>query len=139
MIANMNGPERSKQTCIERIGIWARKLKGDIMTLYFAARHPGTPIYARVFAFFVVGYALSPIDLIPDFVPVLGYLDDILIVPLGIAVAVRMIPEDVLNECRERGKARHPPAIRKSRIVLYIVVMIWLVSFYLLYRWRLNK
>ncbi|KUK90155.1 MAG: hypothetical protein XE04_1567 [Marinimicrobia bacterium 46_43] len=65
--------------------------------LYLAYRHPATPWYAKIFAAVVVGYAFSPIDLIPDFIPVLGYLDDILLVPLGITLALRMIPEEALN------------------------------------------
>jgi len=78
----------------------ARELKTDTYALYLVARHPRTPWYAKVLAAGVVAYAFSPIDLIPDFIPVLGYLDDLLIVPAGIALAIKLVPSDVLAECR---------------------------------------
>src|SRR6266511_3919668 len=88
----------------------AERLKRDAYALYFVARDPRTPWYARALAAAVVAYALSPFDLIPDFVPVLGYLDDMVIVPLGIALALRLVPADVLSECRERARsARQAP------------------------------
>lgn len=82
---------------------WASRMKRDTLALYFAARHPGTPRHAKLLAALVAAYALSPIDLIPDFIPVLGHLDDLLIVPAGIALCVRLIPESVMAECRERA------------------------------------
>jgi len=82
----------------------ARRLKGETYALYLAYRDPRTPWYAKVFAALVVGYAFSPIDLIPDPIPVLGYLDDLLLVPLGIALALKMIPLAVLDECREQAR-----------------------------------
>ena len=81
----------------------AKQLKLETWAVYLAYRDPRTPWYARLFALCVVGYALSPIDLVPDFIPVLGYLDDLILVPLGIALAVRMIPQPVLDECREKA------------------------------------
>jgi uncharacterized membrane protein YkvA (DUF1232 family) len=92
-------------------GAWSRwkarvkQLKLETWAVYLAYRDPRTPWYARVFALCVVGYALSPIDLVPDFIPVLGYLDDLILVPLGLALAIKMIPQPVLDECREQ--ARH--------------------------------
>src|SRR5919197_4806491 len=95
---------------IERWKAWARRLKLEVHALYLAYRDPRVPWYARVFAACVVAYAFSPIDLIPDPIPVLGYLDDVIIVPLGIWLAVKMIPPDVLAECRARADAsRKPP------------------------------
>ncbi|MBI2998436.1 MAG: DUF1232 domain-containing protein [Deltaproteobacteria bacterium] len=82
-----------------------RHLKGETFALYLAARHPDTPWYAKAFVAGVVAYAFSPIDLIPDFVPVLGYVDDLILIPLGIAVAIKMIPPPVLAECRARAQA----------------------------------
>lgn len=79
---------------------WAGALKSDVMTLWFSLKHPQTPWYARLFAAIVTAYALSPIDLIPDFIPVLGYLDDLLIVPAGIWLLLRMVPDQVLNDSR---------------------------------------
>jgi uncharacterized membrane protein YkvA (DUF1232 family) len=82
----------------------ARQLKTETYALYLAYRDPRTPWYARVFAACVVAYAFSPIDLIPDFIPVLGYLDDVLLVPLGIALTLKMIPAEVMAESRVRAR-----------------------------------
>ncbi len=81
---------------IERLKRWARGLKAELYTLYLAYKDPRVPLHAKVFTAVVVGYAFSPIDLIPDAIPILSYLDDLLLVPLGIAIAVRMIPPHVL-------------------------------------------
>ena len=82
----------------------ARQLKVETFAIYLAFRDPRVPWYARLFAAGVVAYAFSPIDLIPDFIPVLGYLDDLVLVPVGVALALRMIPENVMQECRERAE-----------------------------------
>ena len=84
---------------------WARQLKREIEALMLAARDPRTPWYAKWLVAGVVAYALSPIDLIPDFIPVLGQLDDLILVPLGIAIAIRLIPTEVLAECRAKAGA----------------------------------
>ena len=89
---------------IRRLESWARRLKVEVYALYLAYRDPRVPWYARVFAAVVVGYAFSPIDLIPDPVPVLGYLDDLILVPLGVALAIKMIPPPVLAECRKKAR-----------------------------------
>lgn len=83
----------------------ARQLKNEVATLYLATRHPGTPWYAKLFVVAIVAYALSPIDLIPDFIPVLGFLDEIVLLPFAIALAIKMIPGNVLDECRARATA----------------------------------
>ena len=106
----------------------ARKLKRETYALYLAARHPRTPLYAKLFILCVVGYALSPIDLIPDFIPVLGYLDDLLIVPLGVGLALRMLPPDVLEECRLKANARTMAERPKSWVAAAVIIAIWLVS-----------
>jgi len=82
---------------------WARTIKRDVVALWYAARDPRVPWYAKAVAACVVAYALSPIDLIPDFIPVLGYLDDLVIVPLGIIAAVKLVPEELMAEFRERA------------------------------------
>ena len=92
-------------------------LKSETYALYLAYRDPRVPLYAKIFAALVVGYAFSPIDLIPDFIPVLGYLDDLIIVPLGIVLALKMIPIDVLDECRLRSQEIMAKGKPKSRIV----------------------
>ncbi len=114
----------------------ARGIKRDTLALYLACRDPRTPWYVRVFAGGVVAYALSPIDLIPDFVPVLGYLDDLVLVPFGIALAVKMIPGPVLVDCRAQAEtAWDRPRDRRAAAV---VIAIWLVAaglcFWLVYR-----
>ena len=86
--------------------VWARGLKRDTYALYLACRDPRVPWYAKVLAAAVVAYALSPIDLIPDFIPVLGYLDDLLLIPVGLALALRLIPAPVMAECRREAAAR---------------------------------
>jgi uncharacterized membrane protein YkvA (DUF1232 family) len=82
----------------------ASRLKAETYALYLAARHPGTPWYAKLLVAGIVAYALSPIDLIPDFVPVLGYLDELVLIPLGIALAIRIIPSSILEECTARSQ-----------------------------------
>jgi uncharacterized membrane protein YkvA (DUF1232 family) len=92
-------------TINERVTAWARATRRDVKALALAARDPRVPWYAKAIAIAVVAYALSPIDLIPDFIPVLGYLDDVVIVPVGIVLAVRCIPSSVMNEFRQRVEA----------------------------------
>jgi len=96
---------KNKDSLIE---VWkqrAKKLKREVQALALAYQHPETPWYAKVFAGMVIAYSLSPIDLVPDFIPVLGYLDDLILVPLGIALAVRMIPAEVMDDCRAQALA----------------------------------
>jgi uncharacterized membrane protein YkvA (DUF1232 family) len=88
---------------LEKLRAWARALKTDLVALWFCRRHPDTPWYAKLLAALVVAYAFSPIDLIPDFIPVLGYLDDLIIVPLGVYLTLRLIPQPVLAEARARA------------------------------------
>jgi uncharacterized membrane protein YkvA (DUF1232 family) len=105
---------------------WAGALKRDVMTVYFAARDPRTPFAVRALAVAVAAYALSPIDLIPDFIPVLGYLDDLLIVPLGLLVVIRLLPPDVLMASRQKAlEASQRP---RSAAAAVVVVTIWLVA-----------
>lgn len=106
---------------------WAGRLKAETYALYLAYRDPRVPLHAKVFAALVVGYAFSPIDLIPDPIPVLGYLDDLLLVPLGVALAVRMIPEDVLSESREKARKMRERGERPvSRSAAAVIVFLWL-------------
>jgi uncharacterized membrane protein YkvA (DUF1232 family) len=93
---------------IEKLKGWAAELKTQLMTLWYCHSHPDTPLAAKLLAALVVGYALSPIDLIPDFIPVLGQLDDLILVPLGIYVLLRLIPDHVLAECRQKAEAKKP-------------------------------
>lgn len=104
----------------------ARRLRAETFALYLAARHPGTPWYAKLFVAGIVAYAFSPIDLIPDFVPVLGYLDDLILIPIGIALAIRMVPSSVLAECRARAQEVMSQGKPVNRIAGAVIVVIWI-------------
>jgi len=107
-----------------RIKKWARRLNRDVHAIYLASRDPRVPWHAKVLAIAVAGYALSPIDLIPDFIPVFGYLDDLLIVPLGIWLVVRLIPEEIMVEHRATAdKAAQRPV---SRAGMVVIMMLWM-------------
>ena len=108
---------------------WAKRIKADAMTLWFACRHPRTPWHAKALGMFVVAYALSPIDLIPDFIPVLGYLDDVLLLPVLMWLTLKMLPVDVLQECRLQAEASISQAADKptSMAGAAMVVAVWLV------------
>ena len=111
---------------VGRLKRWARRLKAEIHALYLAYRDPRVPTHARVFAAIVVGYAFSPIDLIPDPIPILGYLDDLILIPLGVALAIRMIPEPVLAECREKARRAADEERPVNRVAAVVVVAVWL-------------
>ena len=105
----------------------AGRLKSETYALYLAYGDPRMPLHAKLFAALVVGYAFSPIDLIPDAIPVLGYLDDLILVPLGVALAVRMIPEDVLSESRQKAREMVERGERPvSRAAAAVIVVLWL-------------
>jgi uncharacterized membrane protein YkvA (DUF1232 family) len=111
------------------LAVWktrARQLQAEVYALYLTCRDPRVPWYAKGVAVCVVSYALSPIDLIPDFIPVLGYLDDLLLIPLGIALALRLIPPVVMVECRERARSELAAGKPVSRAAAAVIVLIWL-------------
>ena len=102
----------------------ARELKREVYALYFACRDPRVPWYAKALAAVIVGYAFSPIDLIPDFIPVLGYLDELVLIPLGVMAVRALVPEPVLRECRERAaRLEGKPT---NRIAAAVIVAIWI-------------
>jgi uncharacterized membrane protein YkvA (DUF1232 family) len=105
---------------------WARSIKRDVHALYLASRDPRVPWYAKALAIFVAGYALSPIDLIPDFIPVVGYLDDVIIVLLGILMVIKLIPPEIMAEHRELASAAQDRPV--SRAAGAVIIAIWLVS-----------
>ncbi len=110
--------------------IESKKLKSEIYALYLASKHSRTPWHAKVLAALIIGYALSPIDLIPDFIPVVGYLDDLILIPLGIALLIKIIPKDILEECRaEADLSKRKP---KNWVAAIIIVLIWLLAIYLI-------
>src|SRR5918992_2418508 len=105
----------------------ARQLSAQTYTLYLAYRHPGTPWYAKVFVALVVGYVFSPIDPIPDFIPGVGLLDEMVVVPIGVLIAARMIPQDVLEECQEKAREVAEGEKPVSRVAAVVVVAVWLL------------
>lgn len=113
---------------LDRWKQWAKKLKTDTYALFLAYKDPRVPWYAKVFVAITVGYALSPIDLIPDFIPILGYLDDLILIPLGISLALKMIPKEVMIECREKAEKIIGTTKPKNRIAAIIIVSIWVVA-----------
>lgn len=104
----------------------ARQLKAETLALYFAARHPSTPWYAKVLVAVIVAYALSPIDLIPDFIPILGYLDDLILIPMGIYLAIKIIPATVLQQCRAQAQQKMAEGKPVNYIAGAIIILIWI-------------
>ncbi len=107
---------------------WARRVEQEIHAIYLAARDPRTPWHARVLAVAVVAYAVSPIDLIPDPIPVLGYLDDLVLLPLGVLLVRAMIPAAVLEESRARAVGEGRPQMPGGRVVAGLIVVLWLAA-----------
>ena len=111
----------------------ARLLKTETYALYLAYKDPRVPWYAKVFMAAIIGYALSPIDLVPDFIPILGYVDDLIIVPAGVFLALRMIPKGVLEECREKAKVSIISSKAKW-VVAFIIISVWLLVIILAFK-----
>ena len=120
-----------------RLRQWARSIKRDVIALYVAARDPRTPVIAKVVAGLVAAYALSPIDLIPDFIPVLGQVDDLIIVPLGIIAVVRLIPAPLMAEFRVQANeiAERP----SSRAAALAIAAIWVIAALLVFWWIYSR
>jgi uncharacterized membrane protein YkvA (DUF1232 family) len=124
---------------LQQIKVWAGRLKAETYALYLAARDPRTPWYARLLVAGVVAYALSPFDLVPDFIPVIGYLDDLLLLPLGIALAIRLIPDPVLRASRLRAQEAIDSGLPASRSAGICIAVIWLLAAALLGGWLLGR
>jgi uncharacterized membrane protein YkvA (DUF1232 family) len=105
----------------------ARALKVEVYAIYLAYKDPRVPWYARIFTACVVGYAFSPIDLIPDPIPILGYLDDLVLIPLGVMLAIKMIPPVVLAECRDRAREVMKQGKPINRVATAIIIALWLL------------
>ena len=114
------------ELAIEKWRASTKRLRAETFAIYLAYRDPRVPWYAKAFAALVVGYAFSPIDLIPDFIPILGYLDDLILVPAGIALAMRMIPHEVMEEARVRSVEAMTAGRPINRYAAIVVVLIWL-------------
>lgn len=109
---------------LKKAKAWAKALKRDIVALWLAARDPRVPLSAKLVAGAVAAYALSPVDLIPDFIPVLGYLDDLILVPVGILIAIRLVPQELMSEFRLAAEQRSGRPV--SRSGLAFILAIWL-------------
>ena len=114
-------------TSLQKLKQQAKRLKTELNALYLACRDPRVPWYARAFAACVVGYAFSPIDLIPDFIPILGYLDDLILVPLGIALVLKMIPPEVMVECRVKAQSTTQHNKPKNWLTAGIILIVWVL------------
>jgi len=117
---------------LERWRGWAKALKRETLALYLAMRDARTPWYAKLVAACVVAYALSPIDMIPDPIPVLGYLDDLVLIPLGVALVRWLIPPQVLADCREQADAGIDKKIRIGFVGAAVIVVLWIATVLLL-------
>jgi uncharacterized membrane protein YkvA (DUF1232 family) len=124
-------------TIIDKLKVWAKRIKRDGVTLWFAGKHAHTPWYAKALGVFVVTYALSPIDLIPDFIPVLGYVDDVILLPGLIWLAIRLLPPDVLADCRSQADEWMQTNGSKpsSRAGAILIVLLWLTAGAVLWIW----
>ena len=114
------------EVAIEKWRASTKHLRSETYAIYLAYRDPRVPWHAKAFAALVIGYAFSPIDLIPDFIPILGYLDDLILVPAGIALALRMIPPEVMEEARVRSIEAKTAGRPTNRFAAIVVVLIWL-------------
>src|SRR5437899_2077223 len=112
---------------------WARTIRRDVVAVWIAARDPRVPWYAKALALAVAAYALSPIDLIPDFIPVLGYLDDLIIVPLGILLVIKLVPAELMAEFRAEAARRE--AAPRSTVAAVVIVLTWIAAAGLLLWW----
>ena len=127
----MSATERSERTVMRLRQRWRRQatgLKREVYALYLACRDPRVPWYAKALAAGVVAYALSPIDLIPDFVPVLGYLDDLVLIPLGVLVVRALIPSGVMEDCRRRAELARVKLVSRAGLVIVVVAWIGLAA-----------
>ncbi len=115
----------------------ARRLKHEAVTVYFVARDPRTPWLVRLLALATAAYALSPIDLIPDFIPVLGFVDDVLLLPLGIWLVIRLAPAAVISTSRSRANTLLDKPV--SRVAMFVIVLVWVVAAVWLGNWLIDR
>lgn len=126
---------------IEQWKSWVKKLKREIFTLYYAYQNPHTPFFAKFVTILVVAYAFSPIDLIPDFIPILGYLDDLILLPIGIMLAIKLIPQEILLQSQEEARLRSSEQNPKNWVAGTMIMLLWImilvgVTYFLVYKWK---
>ena len=115
------------KTMFNKFKLHLKKLKKEIGALYLASKRRDVPWYAKLVILLVVGYALSPLDLIPDFIPIFGLIDDMIILPLGIAFAIKLVPSDIMNECRDQSENIFKEGKHKNWVAGGIIIFIWIV------------
>jgi uncharacterized membrane protein YkvA (DUF1232 family) len=121
----------------DRLKRWARELKAETLALWFCCKHPATPLAAKILATLVVAYALSPIDLIPDFIPVIGYLDDVILIPIGIYFTLKLVPQPVIDECRAKARdwlVAHQ-AKPRNYVAAAVIVCLWFAAAWWAWHW----
>lgn len=119
---------------LKKMKAWSKNLKKQVFILYFAYKDDRVPLYAKLFAICVVAYAFSPIDLIPDFIPILGFIDDLIIVPLGVMLALKMIPELAIKDCEEKANELMKKGKPKNWIVGSLIILFWsLILIWIIY------
>ncbi|MCR2805767.1 YkvA family protein [Paenibacillus soyae] len=116
---------KTKPSLLNRLRTMAKKLKANLMVMYLAYRDPRVPLFTKIFAICVVAYAFSPVDLIPDFIPVLGYLDDVILVPLGVYMTLRLFPKEVLEEYRTKAEEQRKLGKPKNWITGMLIIAVW--------------
>jgi uncharacterized membrane protein YkvA (DUF1232 family) len=133
MLVSARATQDDDYLLLEKPKAWARAIRRDVVAVWIAARDPRVPWYAKALALAVAAYALSPIDLIPDFIPVLGYLDDLIIVPLGILLVIKLIPADLMAEFRTEAARRE--GAPRSTVAAVVIVLTWIAAAGLLLWW----
>ena len=133
MLVSARATQDDDYLLLETPKAWARAIRRDVVAVWIAARDPRVPWYAKALALAVAAYALSPIDLIPDFIPVLGYLDDLIIVPLGILLVIKLIPAELMAEFRAEAARRE--AAPRSTVAAVVIVLTWIAAAGLLLWW----
>src|SRR5947207_2135435 len=133
MLVSARATQDDDYLLLEKSKAWARAIRRDVVAVWIAARDPRVPWYAKALALAVAAYALSPIDLIPDFIPVLGYLDDLIIVPLGILLVIKLIPAELMAEFRAEAARRE--GAPRSMVAAVVIVLTWIAAAGLLLWW----
>jgi len=133
MLVSARATQDDDYLLLEKPKAWARAIRRDVVAVSIAERDPRVPWYAKALALAVAAYALSPIDLIPDFIPVLGYLDDLIIVPLGVLFVIKLIPAELMAEFRAEAARRE--AAPRSTVAAVVIVLIWIAAAGLLLWW----
>ena len=117
-----------------RLKRWATSLKHSVGALYLAGRDPRVPLAAKFIIALTVAYAMSPIDLIPDAIPVIGYLDDLILIPIGVWLALRLIPDEVWQECQQQAR-EHPLNLKENRTAAAVIIIVWIIAAAALAAW----